>query len=153
MRTTVLSAAAFAMGAILTPVAATADATYHSTHILLSPAPGTSSGSGFVENIHPNGPQVYAHEQYHLQHAVPRTEYTVTLHIYGPDTTCSQAVPVDLEAAVLTTNAVGNASGSHVFTPADAAALPKGVPLGIIWTISADGGTSYASGCESIVLD
>ena len=60
---------------------------------------------------------------------------------------------MDLEAAVLTTNAVGNASGFHVFTPADAAALPKGVPLGIIWTMSAEGGTSYASGCESIVLD
>ena len=50
------------------------------------PGAGNLQAFGFVENIHPNGPQVYAHEQYHLQHAVPRTEYTVTLHIYGPDT-------------------------------------------------------------------
>lgn len=153
MRTTALLAAVFGIGTVLSPVAATADATYHSTHILLSPTPGTSSGSGFVENIHPNGPQVYAHEQYHLQQALPRTDYTVTLHIYGPDTSCGAAVPVNVEAAVLSTNAVGNASGYHVFTPADAAALPKGVPLGVIWTMSAAVGSSYASGCETIVLD
>ncbi len=137
----------------MSPIAATADATYHSTHITLSPTLGTSGGSGFVENAHANGPNVYAHEQYHLQHAAADTAYTVTLHIYGSDTTCSALSPVDLDAAVLTTNSAGNASGKHVFTPEDAAVLPKGVPLGVIWTMSAGPGKTYTSSCQTIVLD
>ena len=153
MRTPVVFAALLVAGAVMSPVAATADATYHSTHVVLSPTPDTSGGSGFVENIHANGPNIYAHEQYHLQHAAAGTAYTVTLHIYGPDTTCTSATPTDLDSAVLTTNAAGNASGAHVFTPEDAAQLPKGVPLGVIWTISAGAGKTYASGCETIVLD
>ena len=153
MRTPVLFAALLVTGAVMSPVTATADATYHSTHILLSPAPGTSGGSGFVENVHADGPNVYAHEQYHLQHAAAHTSYTVTLHIYGPDTTCSAASPVDLDSAVLTTNGAGNASGARVFTPADAAVLPKGVPLGITWTMSAGQGQTYTSTCQTVVLD
>lgn len=153
MRTPVLFAALLLTGAVMSPVAASADATYHSTHIVLSPTPGTSGGSGFVENAHADGPNVYAHEQYHLQHAAADTSYTVTLHIYGPDTTCSAVSPQDLISTVLTTNAAGNASGKHVFKPEDAAGLPKGVPLGIIWTMSAGAGRTYTSSCQTVVLD
>lgn len=155
MRPTVVLAAVLAAAAVMSPVVATADATYHSTHITLSPTPSTTSGgSGFVENAHANGPNVYAHEQYHLQHATADTSYTVTLHIYGTDTTCAPtSLLTDLNSATLTTNAAGNASGAHVFTPEDAAALPKHVPLGVIWTMSAGTGNSYASGCQTIILD
>jgi hypothetical protein len=74
------------------------------------------------------------------------------LHISVLDPTCSSAA-IDLPTAVLTTNAAGNAAGSKVFTPADASGLPKGVPHGIIWTMSAGSGMSYTSGCETVVLD
>ncbi|QNN51808.1 hypothetical protein [Nocardioides mesophilus] len=153
MRTPAVFAALLLTGTVMSPVAASADATYHSTHIVLSPSPGTSGGSGFVENIHANGPNIFAHEQYHLQHATADTSYTVTLHIYGPDTTCSAALPQDVEAATLTTNAAGNASGRHVFSPQDAAVLPKGVPLGVIWTMSAGADQTYTSSCQTIILD
>jgi len=68
------------------------------------------------------------------------------------DPACKGAA-FDLPSALLTTNAAGNAAGSKVFTPADASGLPKGVPHGIIWTVSAGLGMSYASGCETVVLD
>lgn len=152
MRKSLLAAAVVTMGAALWPTSAFADATYHSTHIALLPTAGTNGGSGFVENIHADGPNVYAHEQYQLQHAAPQASYQVTLHIHVGDPTCKGAA-VDLPSAVLTTNTAGNASGSKVFTPADASGLPKGVPHGIIWTVSAGPGRTYASGCETVVLD
>jgi hypothetical protein len=153
MRKPVILAALLFTGAAMSPVAASADATYHSTHVPLAPAPGTSGGSGFVENVHADGPNVYAHEQYHLQGATANTSYTVTLHIYGPDTTCAAGPLVDVVSAVLTTNTAGSASGSHVFAPGDAAALPKHVPLGIIWTMGAGPGDTYTSTCQTVVLD
>ena len=151
MRKSLLFAALVTMGAALSPTSAVADATYHSAHVALLPTAGTNGGSGFVENAHANGPNIYAHEQYQLQHATPGTSYQVTLHISVLDPTCSSAA-TDLPTAVLTTNAAGNAAGSAVFTPADTAGLPKG-SHGIIWTMSAGPGMSYTSGCETVVLD
>jgi hypothetical protein len=151
MRKSLLFAALVTMGAALSPTSAVADATYHSAHVALLPTAGTNGGSGFVENAHANGPNIYAHEQYQLQHATPGTSYQVTLHISVLDPTCSSAA-TDLPTVVLTTNAAGNAAGSAVFTPADAAGLPKG-SHGIIWTMSAGPGMSYTSGCETVVLD
>ncbi len=54
-----LLAAAFAGTAVAAgaPLAA-ADAVYHSQHIALNPIGGASLRSGFVENIHTDGPQV-----------------------------------------------------------------------------------------------
>ena len=131
---------------------ALADSTYHSTHVLLHPTADTPGGSGFVQNAHANGPNVYAHEQYRLRHAVPGATYQVTLHVHVGDPTCANAA-FDLPTAALTTNAAGNAAGSAVFTPEDAAGLPKNVPHGIVWTMSAGPGMSYTSGCETVVLD
>jgi hypothetical protein len=152
MRKTLLAAALVTVGAALWPTSAFADATYHSAHIALLPTADTKGGSGFVENVHANGPNVYAHEQYQLRHAAPGASYQVTLHIYVGDPACKGAA-LNVPSAVLMTNTAGNAAGSKVFTPADAAGLPKGVPHGIIWTVSAGPGRSYASGCETVVLD
>jgi hypothetical protein len=153
MRRSLLVGAVVALIAALSPAHAQADATYHSTHIVLSPITGTTGGSGFVENAHANGPNVYAHEQYGLRHATPGTTYQVVLHIYMGDTACQGAADLVLPSAELATNAAGNAAGSAVFTPEDAAGLPKGVPHGVIWTMTAANGTGYTSGCETIVLD
>jgi hypothetical protein len=149
-----LAAGSF-LAAVLVPATANADGIYHSAHITLLPTGGTVGGSGVVENAHANGPQIYAHEQYQLRGAAPLTAYQVTLHIYVDDPTCAPAagLPVDLNSAVLTTNTAGYAAGNHVFTPADAAGLPKLVPHGIVWTMSAGPGHTYTSGCEVVVLD
>jgi hypothetical protein len=145
-------AVAVIFAAALSSTGAAADATYHSAHILLLPDADTQGGAGFVENAHANGPNVYAHEQYQLRHAAPGTSFQVALHIYVGDPACGDAA-FDLPTAVLRTNAAGNAAGSAVFTPADAAGLPKGVPHGIVWTMTAGPGLGYTSGCEAVVLD
>ncbi len=152
MRSSLLVAALVTLAAV-SAAPAMADGTYHSAHIELSPVTGTSGGSGFVQNAHANGPNVYAHEQYQLRHATPGTTYQVTLHVYLGDTSCQGAADAELPTAQLTTNVAGNAAGSKVFTPVDAAGLPKNVPHGIVWTMTGDDGTSYTSGCETVVLD
>ncbi len=153
MRRSLLAGAVVTLVAVLAPAPALADGTYHSAHIVLSPMTGTSGGSGFVENAHANGPNVYAHEQYQLRHAAPGTTYQVVLHVYVADPTCQGAADLDLPTVQLTTNTAGNAAGSMVFKPSDAAGLPKNVPHGIIWTMSAGAGKTYTSGCETVVLD
>jgi hypothetical protein len=153
MRRSLLVGTVVALGVALAPAPALADGTYHSAHIVLSPITGTTAGSGFVENAHANGPNVYAHEQYQLRHASPGVTYQVTLHIFMADPTCQGAADLALPTAQLMTNAAGNAAGSAVFTPTDAAGLPKNVAHGIVWTMTATNGTGYTSGCETVVLD
>lgn len=152
MRSPLLVAALVTLAAV-SAAPAMADGTYHSAHIALRPMTGTSGGSGFVQNAHANGPNVYAHEQYQLRHATPGTTYQVVLHVYLGDTSCQGAADATLPTAQLATNAAGNAAGSAVFTPADAAGLPKNVPHGIVWTMTGGNGTGYTSGCETVVLD
>ena len=53
--------------------AALADGTYHTSQYAFGALDGTSIRSGFVENIHANGPDVYAHEQYVLNGGEPGT--------------------------------------------------------------------------------
>ena len=45
--------------------------------------------SMFVENIHANGPNVFAHEQYVVNGAEPNTTYDVVLTISIGDPTCT----------------------------------------------------------------
>jgi hypothetical protein len=71
MRRLLLVAAALSV--LLLPGTAAGDAVYHSHHVALHPVGGAPLRSGFVENIHPNGPQVYAHEVYVLNGAQPDT--------------------------------------------------------------------------------
>jgi len=55
----------------LTVAPALADAVYQSSHIALLPTGTTPLRSGFVENIHANGPNVFAREIYVLNGAQP----------------------------------------------------------------------------------
>ena len=128
-----------------------ADAVYHSSHYDLNAVGAAPLRSGFVENIHANGPTVYAHEQYVLNGAAPNTAYQVVLMIFPGDPTCS-STPVSIPVATIQTNAAGNGVAYHVFTPADANGL-RGTTVGGIWTVSAGGSPDYQTGCETIVLD
>jgi hypothetical protein len=130
---------------------ASADGVYRSSHIALNPVGGASLRNGFVENIHANGPIVYAHEQYVLNGAAANTTYQVVLMIFPGDPTCSSS-PLSIPVATVETNAAGNGNGFHVFTPADADGL-RGTTVGGMWTVSAGGSPDYQTGCETIVLD
>src|SRR5438128_2683093 len=100
--------------------AAHADQVYHSQHYALSAVDGASLRSGFVENIHANGPNVYAHENYVLNGAAPNTSYQVVLSIWASNTTCSGVPTVQIPSAIVETNGAGNGKAQHVFTPEDA---------------------------------
>ena len=146
--------AIFAVGAVVLALApsALADAVYHSAHIALNPVGSAPLRSGFVENAHANGPNVFAHEQYVLNGASPNTTYTVTIHIAGAsDTTCA-APFLNLDTATMTTNSAGNASALHTFAPADVGGLANST-VHAYWTISTGGSVAYQTSCQTITLD
>ena len=128
---------------------ASADQLYHSGHYAFAPVDGAPLRSGFVENIHPNGPIVFAHEQYVVNGAEPNTTYQVWLAVFDP--TCSTPI-FTAETATITTNAAGNGTALHVFTPADAAGL-NGLTIGGTWTLTTGGAPEYATACATIQLD
>jgi hypothetical protein len=131
---------------------AAADRVYHSGHYDLTALNAAPLRSGFVENIHANGPTVYAHEQYVLNGAEPDTTYQVVLMVFPGDTTCSGAPAASIPTATIQTNAAGNGVAFHVFIPADADGL-HGATVGGFWTVSAGNTPDYQTGCATIVLD
>jgi opacity protein-like surface antigen len=143
---------AVAVVALVIVSAASADAVNHSQHISLTPVAAGEAGSGFVENIHANGPNIYAHEQYSLNNGSPLTTYEVLIHLSAPaDTTCSAPFLV-LTTASFTTNVAGNGSANHVFTPTDAGPL-RGATWRAYWTLETPAGVAYTTSCQTIVLD
>lgn len=129
-----------------------ADSVYHSGHYDLTAVNAAPLRSGFVENIHANGPTVYAHEQYVLNGAAPNTTYHVVLQGFPGDTTCSGTPTVTIPTADIHTNAAGNGVAYHVFIPADVNGL-HGATLGGLWTVSSGSSPDYQTGCATIVLD
>ncbi|MGZ6555412.1 MAG: hypothetical protein ACXVEY_01070 [Actinomycetota bacterium] len=124
-----------------------ADGTYHTAQIPLVAQSG-APGGGTVVNIHTEGPTVYAHEIYRLQHAAPGT-YTVTLHIHPATLDCS-GDEVAMQTAMLDANAVGNGEADVKFTPEDADGL-RGLTLSAFWTV--EGPASYLTACNVLTLD
>lgn len=129
---------------------ALADATYHAAHIDLHAVGSAPLRFGFVENIHTQGPNVYAHEIYVLNGAVPGSQFDVSLSVYPLDTTCSTAAMPLGTTATFTTNQAGNGHADHVFAPADAAGFQG--THGVIWEMT-DGNATYRSNCETVTLD
>jgi len=131
--------------------AALADGTYHTSQYAFGALDGTSIRSGFVENIHADGPDVYAHEQYILNGGEPGTTYQVVLKIFPGDPTCS-GNPIVIPTASLRTNAAGNGTAYHVFTPEDADGL-RGLTVGGMWFLVDGGSPAYATACAQVELD
>jgi hypothetical protein len=129
-----------------------ADAGYHSSHIELLPTGATPLRSGFVENIHVNGPEIFAREVYVLNGAQPKTTYQVTLNVFVLDPSCT-GEPLVVPTAAITTNAAGNGQGGAVFHPADVPAVLRNATHGIIWTVSDASGVVFSSGCEVVTID
>ena len=126
---------------------AAGDRVYHTEHLELSGV-GGAPGGGMVVNVHPNGPNVYAHEIYTLRQAVPGT-YQVSLNVFLTSQNCtgsSTAIPT----ATITTNANGNGWADVKFTPGDVAAL-RGLTFSISWAV--DGPATYVTACTVVTLD
>jgi hypothetical protein len=131
---------------------ASADSTYHTGHVALAPIAGAPLRSGFVQNIHANGPNVYAHELYQLNGAEPSSSYQVVLSIWTTNTSCSGEPMLQLLTATVITNAVGNGLADAVFTPENADGL-RGLTVSAMWTLWNGATATYATDCEVISLD
>jgi hypothetical protein len=137
--------------AALAPLAA-ADAVYHTEHLALKPVGGAPLRSGFVQNIKANGPEIYAHELFVLNGAVPRATYTVTRHFFFQDPECDGDLVFASDLAVLETNPAGNARADIFVAPEDAAGL-EGVH-GVMWTVQdAADAVVYETDCTAVTLD
>jgi hypothetical protein len=149
MRKTLSVTVAVALAILLGVGPASADQLYHSGHYAFAPTDGAPLRSGFVENIHPNGPNVFAHEQYVVNGAAPNTTYQVWLTATDPS--CS-TVMFSMQTATITTNAAGNGTALHVFTPTDATGL-HGLTIGVTWTLTTGGAPDYTTTCAVVQLD
>ena len=136
--------------AALVPVA-WADRVYHSEHLDLTPVSGPPLRSGFVENVHPNGPNVFAHEIYVLNGAAPDTRYQVVLLVYPFAPDCS-GTPVEVPTAVLSTNGAGNGRADAFIAPSDVAAL-RNATHGVAWKLMSGSDVAYRTDCTSVTLD
>jgi len=145
------SVAVSAAAVLVMSAPAGADAVSPSAHIPLQAVADAPLRSGFVENIHANGPIVFAHEVYVVNGATQNTTFQVSIAVSLNDPTCI-ASPVSFQTATLTTNAAGNGKAQIVFSPEDAAFL-RNATHGAIWTLSAGGVPAYQTDCTTIVLD
>jgi hypothetical protein len=123
-------------------------------HFPLAPLGDEPLQQGFVQVIHPNGPQVYAHHVYQLNGARSDQSYQVVISIWTSNLACSGDPQFVLPAAVLTTNASGNGQADAAFDPELLAALGlRGLTIGGKVTLLRDGSPAYTTGCQVIQLD
>lgn len=134
--------------------AVAADAVYHTDQLELRPV-GSAAGSGFVVNIHPNGPVVFASERYALRDAEANASYTVWLIIDAQGVACDfdgLAIPMKAD---LQTNAAGNGT-----SPADFFFRPEGIPpclrdtsFPIHWEATLNGTVTHTTDVTTVTLD
>lgn len=142
------------LGSALLAAPASADRTFHTSRYELTSVVGAPLRSGFVIDIHAEGPRIYAQERYHLSGALPSTEYQVLLNIYGATDCPAESFIAALPTATLSTNRAGNANGSVTFRPADAADLAAAQDeYGLVWQVTAGGEVAYTTGCQIVALD
>lgn len=153
-RSIVIAAVALMAAATLTSTAL-ADQVYHSEHLALSPVGSAPLKSGFVENIHPNGPQVYAHEIYSLKGAAPDTTYLVFLLVHLGDPGCDGSTATNFGSTELPTNGAGNGTADR-FIPSVPDAI-RNQTHGVRWEVTMrinDVDTLvYKTDCTNVTLD
>jgi hypothetical protein len=146
-------AGAAAVMASLAPLAA-ADAVYHTEHLSLTPIDGAPLRSGFVQNIKAEGPQVYAHERFVLNGAMPGTTYSVTRNLYVFDPGCGGGGFVfSSPVGTIATNAAGDGTDDVVVRPEEIPGFLVG-DHGVLWTVTdASGSLRYQTVCTTVTLD
>ena len=132
-----------------------ADGVYPSDHIPFHPVGDQPLKSGFIENIHTNGPQLYAIERYVLNGASPNTDYYIKPLVYLADANCTDGlIPFPIENTI-STNHVGHGT-TLVTLPPEAAAGLDGLTINVRWQLvvgAPDGPVAYETDCAVIVLD
>jgi hypothetical protein len=150
MRVCTWIAATAALLAMLTLVpGAGADQTFHTQRIALmrvAAAPGT----GFVVDVHVNGPQIYALERYVLIGAAPSTTYQVQLLIYGTTSCTENSLLTTIPTAALVTNLSGNGEARWTFRPSPTIQPGR---VGIVWQVLAGDQVAYQTACIVVTLD
>ena len=154
MRTIRLALAVLFVAAALVLIAypVFADAVYHAEHLALTPAAGCPLRSGFVENIHVNGPIVYAHENYVLNGALPYATFDVYLFVYA-DPACTIGPVAWYPTASVSTNVAGNGQAQAVMPPESIPPELQGATIGGRWEVRQGTTVAYATQCTTIVLD
>ncbi len=142
-----------AVGALVLPASAVADQVYHSEHLPLVSVGGAPLHHGFVENIHPSGPQVYAHEIYSLKGALPRTTYRVFLLVHVGDPDCDDVTASGFGFTDLTTNAAGNGTADRFIPPSDISPGIRNQTHGVRWEVRTGTTVVYETGCTNVTLD
>lgn len=145
------TAAVLAGTGISTASPASADATYRTQHIALQAVGSAPLRTGFVQNIHANGPVNYAMERYVLVGAEPRTTYSVTLQLFQ-DVSCATAIG-PFPSVSFTTNGVGNGVGKLRLPPSAIPQAFRGLTIGVIWQLSIGGTVTYQTACSTVRLD
>ena len=142
-------------GLVITSLATPATAEpFPAQHLSLVPVSGEPLKKGFVEVIHPNGPQVYAHHVYQLNGARDNQSYEVVISIWTSNLECAGDPAFVLPAAVVDTNPAGNGGADAVFAPELLDALGiRGLTIGGNVTLLREGSPAYSTGCQVIQLD
>jgi hypothetical protein len=131
-----------------------AAASFPAQHFSLMPVGGEPLQEGFVEVIHPEGPQVYARHVYQLNGARSNQSYEVVISIWTSNLECSDDPELVLPVAVVVTNASGNGHADVVHDPELVAALGlRGLTIGGNVTLFHEGSPAYTTGCQVIQLD
>lgn len=151
-RAAAVVAAAVASLLVAGPVGA--DAAYHTEYLALESVNG-AAGSGFVVNIHPNGPLVFAQERYALRGAVPGETYSVFLIIDASALDCPFEGLEILMKAELTTNLVGNATSpaDFYFTPDAIPPCLRNASFPIHWEVVLEGVVTHQTATTIVTLD
>jgi hypothetical protein len=153
--TLVLASLFFTLSLFVLISVASADGVYQSEHIEFYPVGSQPLRSGFVENIHTNGPQVYALEQYVLNGAAPNTQYYIKPFIFLENSGCTNGlIPFPVENSI-NTNTTGNGTTLVKITP-DVAAGLGGLTINVRWQLlvgSPDGPAAYETNCAVVTLD
>ena len=129
-----------------------ADAVYHTERLTLNAVDDGVAGTGMVVNVHPNGPNRYAIENYQLRDADPGATYQVWLNLYLGAADCSGAPAASLATALIRTNGAGNGTGQLVLAPEDVAGL-RGMSFPINWTVTQAGTKTHETRCTIVTLD
>lgn len=138
----------------LNPGFAAADSVYHTDRLALEPV-GGAEGSGFVVNIHPNGPTVFASERYALRGAEPNATYTVWLVVDASELDCDFAGLTIPTKAELQTNAAGNGTSpaDFYFTPGGVPSCLRNASFPIHWEVTLDGQVTHQTDWTIVTLD